>query len=195
MATISEFIDDFIKNIYSPSTQALVEISEDESILKECNDRLEAEINKLPADVRIVRTDVIENSSYGELLIDIINKIRADEKFDNKDIGGEQGLKVFNGLDPKSASRISSNLQTILKIFKSKKIKVVIVIEHYESSPERWVDGDYGDLRKIKTQNGNIELILSSSLPAQVVSQYPRGSSALHNIFSTFRDGVITRDE
>ena len=134
----------------------------------------------LNSDIIFVDIDICKTKSFSDLLFQALNSIYNDKNFDEYIT-----LQDLSEIDESmEESKLDQMFKLVLADLDIEGIMVLLILENYDCSKNVWTSSSYGNMRDYMCENGNLSLIVSSTLPVEQVSDEPKGPSPFFNIFS-----------
>ncbi|MDD6037365.1 MAG: hypothetical protein PUD20_00990 [bacterium] len=157
-------------------------LSEDEKLLHSLVTKIEKSVQQMEEQFRVLCIDLEKYKNFSMMAEDMIKNIYADPKFCETD--------VFLWRDEaditESENDASFQLNCILTTdFPDNGIYTLIILEHYEHAANIWNESDFGYLRALLCDSSSTSMVVASKKEMSKVSELPKGSSPLYNIFTT----------
>ncbi len=134
----------------------------------------------LPEHCRFAYVDCAAFEDFTEIIRHVCITFLQDEKLQPGDTDVD-----IEDLEVEDSAEVRLQFESLIKDLGDADCHLMIVLDHFEVTPDYWTAAEYGWMRLMFDSNVHASCLLIAPVFASEVTLLPGGSSAFYNIFSS----------
>ncbi len=152
----------------------------EESVRRSFSEDIQRLGQALPEKCLFVYVDCAAFDDFTEIIHHVSITILQDEKLQPEDTNVD-----IEDLDVEDSAEVCLQFGSLMVDLGEADCHLMIVLDHFEATPDYWTAAEYGWLRQVFDSNVHASCLLIAPVFASEVTLLPVGSSAFYNIFSS----------